>query len=373
MIVVVDARNAYRSHRRGTGKNLIDLYRQVATLRPAWRFLMLHEGGSPDDPFIGYENIESRVLNVRGSRFNVWQDVAFPIAARAHGATVMHAPANTAPYYPAGRLVVTIHDLIPLEMEPDTATTAAWLKRVRRGARHARRIITPSEWSKRQIVTHLGVPADKVVVNYWAADTACRKVEDPDTVDAIRRKYGIPPGRRYVIGFGGADPRKNTQRVIEAWARLPERLKSTHCLLLVGNQQPAWRRLQELADTLGVAATCRLYGFADEGDIAPLLSGAAALCYPSLSEGFGLPLVDAFECGTPVLTSGTTSLGEIAGDAAIRVDPSSVDEIASGLVTLLSDARHTEELLGHARARRGLFSWKTCAETVIATLEFAAH
>jgi hypothetical protein len=147
MNVVVDARNAYRSERRGTGKNLVDLYRQLATLQPSWRFVMLHEGGSTDDPFAGYANIKGQLLRLRGARFNTWQDIGLPIAARCHGATVMHAPANTAPYYPLSPLVMTIHDLIPLEMEPDSPATGKWLRRVRRGAHRARRIITPSEWS----------------------------------------------------------------------------------------------------------------------------------------------------------------------------------------------------------------------------------
>ncbi len=373
MTVAIDARNVYRVQRRGTGKNLVDLYRQLARLRPHWRFIMLHEGDSRDDPFAGEENIANHALRVRGSRFNAWQDVAFPIAARMHGAGVIHAPANTAPFHPLGRMVVTIHDLIPLEMDPQSASTSAWLKRVRRGARHARRIITPSGWSKEQIVRHLGVPEDKVVVNYWAADTSCRKVDDPARLAAIRRKYGVPGDQPYVLGFGGADARKNTRRVIEAWARLPQGLRTTSSLVLVGNQEPEWARLRELATTLGVAAACHLHGFADEIDISGLLSGAAALCYTSLSEGFGLPLVDAFECKTPILTSRTTSLGEIAGNAALQVDPANVDEIASGLCALLTDARLAGELVANANARRALFSWQTCAETVAQTLELAAN
>ncbi len=334
---------------------------------------MVHEGGSTDDPFAGYANIKGQLLRLRGGRFNMWQDVGLPIAARRHGATVLHAPANTAPYYPLSRLVMTIHDLIPLEMEPDSPATGKWLRRVRRGAHRARRIITPSEWSKRQIVTHLGVAPEKVVVNYWAPDRACHKVEDSDTLSVIREKYGIPRDQRYVLGFGGSDPRKNTRRIVEAWARVPKGIQDAHVLLLIGNQEPAWSQLLGLVTTLGVGSTCRLHGFASETDIAPLLSGAAALCYPSLSEGFGLPLVDAFQCDTPILTSRTTSLGEIAGNAGLTIDPGNTDEITAGLVTLLSDERLVDQLRHNGRIRRTMFSWTTCAETVGAAIESAAQ
>ncbi len=372
MIVAVDARNVYRAERRGTGKNLIDVYRQLAILRPQWRFVMLHEGDAAANPFSDYVNINEVALKIRGSRFNLWQDVALPLGAKRYGATVLHAPANTAPYFTATPLVVTVHDLIPLEMQPDAPATSTWLNRVRRGAHRARRVVTPSAWSKRQIVTHLDVPASKVVVNYWAPDRSCHKVQDSGAFEAIRHKYGIPVGDGFVVAFGGSDLRKNTRRIIEAWAQVPSAVRDRNLLVIVGNQEPEWSTLTELATTLGVAARCRLNGFADEADIAPLLSGASALCYPSLSEGFGLPLVDAFVCETPIVTSGTTSLGEIAADAALLVDPQNVNEIAAGLTSLLTDSAVVDRLRENARRRRATFSWERCAETLAEVLEAAA-
>ena len=118
--------------------------------------------------------------------------------------------------------------------------------------------------------------------------------------------------------------------------------------------------------------SCLITGFADEKDIAALLSGAVALCYPSLSEGFGLPIVDAFACETPVITSATTSLPEIAGDAALLVDPRNTDAIRGALETLLMNPRLREQLRARGRERLGAFSWDRCARTTARVLEEAA-
>jgi glycosyltransferase involved in cell wall biosynthesis len=333
---------------------------------------MAHEEFVGDDPFAGHTNIANRTVRMRGSRLNLWQDLALPLLARRVGATVIHAPANTAPFFPLARLVVTIHDLIPLEIAPQDPNTHDWVARVKRGAQLARRIITPSQWSRQQIVRHLGVSSEKIVVNHWAPDTTCRVVTDPAVLNSVRLRYGIPDGRSYVLGFGGADPRKNTRRIMDAWSRLPERVRASSVLLLVGNQEPAWSDVRELARTLGISESCNLHGFADERDIPALLSAAHALCYPSLSEGFGLPILDAFACRTPVITSNGTSLAEVAADAALTIDPTDVDAIRDAMCSLLTDDRKRDALRTQGEQRVSAFSWDRCAELTAQTMEAAA-
>src|SRR5690606_1807690 len=116
MRVAVDARTVYSPVRRGTGKNLIDLYRRVARLRPGWSFLMIHRSAGGDDPFVQEPNIEAVAVEMSGDRWHLWQHVRLPVAARAWRADVLHAPANTAPRFPLVPLVTTIHDLIPLDI-----------------------------------------------------------------------------------------------------------------------------------------------------------------------------------------------------------------------------------------------------------------
>ena len=372
MRIAIDARTAYARQRRGTGRNLVDLYRTLAALRPDWDFIMFHQTDADGDPFAGVPNIRHERIDIPGDRLNLWQDVRLPLAAQASGADVLHCPANTAPWSVSMPTVVTIHDLIPLSMAPDASAAMRWLRRMRRTVQYARRIVTPSEYSRGMIATTLGVPPDRITVNYWAPDLKCRRIEAPLVLRAVRQKYGVPAGARYVLAFGAADPRKNTAGVLEAWSRVPAGLREDSVLLVVGLQASVLDAYRTLALTHVFGPSCLLHGFADEGDLGALLSGAVALCYPSRSEGFGLPVLDAFACGTPVITSSSTSLPEVAGDAALLVDPDDVDAIAGALARILSSS-DIRERLGAAGARRArLFSWERCAGTLAEVLESAA-
>jgi glycosyltransferase involved in cell wall biosynthesis len=368
-LIGVDGRAIYQANRRGTGKNLIDLYRHLALRRPGWRFLVFHQVDGVDDPFEDLPNVTHRKIDIPGDKWNLWQEVRLPWAARLAGVDVLHCPANTSPRWPMVPMVVTIHDLIPLEPEFATPASEKWGKSVARAARKARRIITPSGFSKAEIVQSFGAKTDKVIVNPWAPDTGCRRVTDPAELARIREKYGVRGGVEVVLGFGAADPRKNTERILLAWKDLPAELRRRCVLLLVGIQEQARRTFLERVRELGLTESVILQGFADEADLPAILSGAAVLCYPSLSEGFGLPILDAFVCETAVVTSTTTSLPEVAGEAAVLVEPRQTSAIAGGLVKLLENQELREKMVRCGRERLKQFTWEACAERAAGVFE----
>lgn len=372
MRVGIDARTVFSRTRRGTGKNLIDLYRRIARLHPDWTFLMFHRDPAADNPFADEPNVVPRFVEIRGDRWNLWEHVRLPAAAAAARVSVLHSPANTAPAVSPVPLVVTIHDLIPLDIVENSAWTRRWERNVGRGARQARRIITPSEYTKGRIVTHFNVPPERIAVNYWAPDTTAVRVDDPDRIERARVRYGLAPGQPYLFGFGAIDPRKNTRRIVEAWAGLPAGMRASAHLLLVGLVEPALTELRTLATQLAPEGGWSIMPFADEEDIPALLSGALALCYPSLSEGFGLPILDAFACGTPVVTSRTSSLPEVAGEAAILVDPTSVEEIRRAMADVIAGPTLCATLRARGAERLLQFSWDRCARTAATVLAEAA-
>ncbi len=294
------------------------------------------------------------------------------MAAWATRTSVLHSPANTGPAYPLVPLVLTVHDLIPLESAPNAPETRVWMSRVRAAVRKARHIVTPSAYSKQQLVEHLVVPSEKITVNPWAPDGNARQITDADELNRVRRKYNLAPDESYVFGFGADDPRKNTGRILEAWAGMPPAVRDKHALLLVGIQEPSLSRFREQARARLCGARVLLHGFADEADLPALLSGSTALCYPSLREGFGLPILDAFVCETPVLTSDATSLPEVAGDAAVFVDPNQPTSIRDGLVRLLEDVGLRRELVARGRDRLQYYTWERCAECLARVLEQTA-
>ena len=372
MRVVIDARTVYSGVRRGTGKNLVDLYRTMARLRPGWTFYMLHrQNVAVDDPFAECANVHAEVVEMKGDRWNLWEQVRLPVAAVARRASALHSPANTAPAVPMVPLVMTVHDLIPLESD-DTAAARAWRANVSAAAQRARRILTPSSYTRTLLTERLAIPPEKIVVNHWAPDNGCRRVDDPGEITRVRTRYGLGQDERYVFGFGAADPRKNTPRLIEAWAGLPRSLRAQLGLVVGGLQGSALADATRQAAALAPDGGWHVSGFVPEADLPALLTGATLLCYPSLSEGFGLPVLDAFACGTPVVTSNTTALPEVAGDAAVLVDPADVAAIRDGIARVANDPA-VQDLLrirGHERLKE--FSWERCAETAAVALEEAS-
>ena len=373
MRVAVDARTVYSPVRRGTGKNLIDLYRRIARLHPDWEFLMFHrQERLTDNPLTAEANVVPKAIEIQGDRWNLWEQVRLPLAARLANAAVLHSPANTAPRVPLVPLVMTVHDLLPLDTFPDAPESNAWAANVARGTRIARRIITPSAYTKGRIVVRFDVAPEKIVVNHWAPDGTCRRVEDPIVIDEARRRYGLRSGQQYVFGFGAADPRKNTRRIIEAWATLAPSVRARLALLLVGIHEPFLTAVRDLARALVPEGGWSLMPFAEEADLPALMSGATALCYPSLGEGFGLPVLDGFACGTPVITSNSTSLPEVAGDAALLVDPTDVAALGKALERVATDVELCNDLRARGFERLRAFSWERCAETAAAVLSEAA-
>ena len=370
----MDARQLFRTNRRGIGKTLAEVYAALARRRPAWEFVLVHQLAVPGPPQLaGLANFRAvRVDIPGGDRLGLWEAVRLPAAAVWCRADVLHSPANTGPRFPLTRMVLTVHDLIPLEIAPDAPETRTWVKAVAVACRAARHITTVSEYSKAQIVARLGVPADRVTVIGHAPDSRLAPVTDPAELDRVRAKYGLGPGEPYAFGFGAADPRKNTARLIEAYADLPAGLRAQYRLLLVGIQDGAAAEFRQLAAGRNVGDRVVLHGFADEADLPALMSGAAALCFPSRSEGFGLPILDAFACRLPVLAGNRTSLPEVAGDAAELVDPDDTASVRDGLARLLSDPDLRQRLRDRGTERLQAFTWDAAAEAFAGVFERVA-
>jgi alpha-1,3-rhamnosyl/mannosyltransferase len=369
MLIAIDARTVYAATRRGIGKTLVALYREVARMRPGWGFVMFHRGQGNDDPFGDLPNVSNRKIEIKGDRLGLWSRWRLPWAVRRAKADLVHCPANRGPRRAGAPMVLTIHDVIPMAPELGEGRDGPWARSVGQAARAAAHIVTPSEYSKGRIVEAFGVPPERVTVNPWAADSKYHKVEDPAELARVRSAYGIADDQGWILAFSGRDPRKNARRIVQAYALLRPDLRNRYALVIIGLDGGLQNELQGLAERNGVCRGISLNQFAPEADIAPLLSGATALCYPSLSEGFGLPVLDAFACETAVLTSNVTSLPEVAGDAALLVDPRNVDAIAEGLEQLLADEALRGQMVARGIERVKDYTWEGCAERMCRVFE----
>lgn len=371
MRIGLDARTIYWHTRRGTGKNLIDLYSHLAAVRPHWRVSAYHRQQGDIEPLLPRRTVKPKQIEIRGDRIDAWLRWRLPLAAWQDGLDILHCPANLCPTWMPIPTVVTIHDLIPLDMPQGHST--AYLRRfeqsVRNACRRAAWVICPSGYTRCRLIDQFGADAQRITVNPWAPDSSIQPVTSEHWQPVLSR-YGVR--KPFVLHFGSAAPRKNTRRVIEAWSMLDKPIRQAHQLLIVGLDRAAKELLSQTVARLGVSSSVLLHTFADEADLPTLLSAATTLAYPSLSEGFGLPILDAWAAGSTVLTSDCTSLPEVAGDAAVMADPTDSCSIARGLRRLLTDRTFRAELRVRSQERLSHYDWSSTANRFAQAIEQAA-
>jgi glycosyltransferase involved in cell wall biosynthesis len=370
MRIGLDARTIYAPQRRGIGKSLLRLYQHLPEVRPDWRVVAYHRDPAPDPTLLadiaGY--VEPRHIDIPGDRFDAWQRLRLPAASRLDRVDALHCPANSCPGWLAAPTVVTIHDLIPIDL-PETlppAEARRFEKQVVQACRRGSVITCPSIYTCRRLMRDLHVDAERVHVMPWGADASGLMTTD-EHLDEVAGRFRVR--RPFAIHFGAADPRKNTRHVIEAWAMLPEKIKRQWQLLVVGLDAAMQAALLSDCQTLGIADSVVLHGFAQEADVPLLLAAAEAMIYPSRSEGFGLPILEAFAARTAVLTSDRTSLPEVAGDAAVLVDPDDMVSLVTGMTRLLRDSSLRADLVLRGSKRLSQYSWRQCAERFARAIE----
>jgi glycosyltransferase involved in cell wall biosynthesis len=299
----------------------------------------------------------------RRALYETWQLARFPRVERATGPVdVVHdmgyaVPPSRAP------LVATIHDLMFLIYPEHYARHA--LSVFRRGLslarRHARLVMCPSRATIAACIEE-GFDEDRLRHVPWGVT---QRVLDPDRADALRARYGIE--RPYVLYCGTIEPRKNLRRVLEAFGAIDRRDVE---LVLAG--PVGWN--EDLEAALGrLDGRARAIGWVPTDDLDALYAGASVAVYPSLGEGFGLPVLEAMAQGTPVVTSAGGATQEVADDAAVLVDPLDVASIANGIERLLDDVALARELASAGRERARAFTWERSAELAAAVYAEAAR
>ena len=271
--------------------------------------------------------------------------------------------------------VTTIHDLLFLKV----AAYRGW-RHVAHNAifRHwgaliskrATAIVTVSEHSKQDIMELFEVPESRIVVvpNGLPAEFV-QEASAPSQVEWITRKYGIT--QPYVLYVGNFKPHKNLKRLLAAFKKVTEKIGPRYQLVLAGGNEHYRPELKRSVAALGLEDLVVFTGFVENQDLPGLYKEAEVFVMPSLYEGFGIPVLEAMACGTPVVTSKTTSLPEVAGDAGILVDPHSVNEISQAIRFLLTDQDAREKLIRKGTERSKRFSQEQTSAKVLGVLEAA--
>jgi glycosyltransferase involved in cell wall biosynthesis len=319
-----------------------------------------------------FQNIEvMSALRRFGERFESlwWEQVGIVRTCHRESIDLLHCPYFTAPYFLPAKTVVTVHDVIPLVLHDYRARARSrmYSSLVSFTVRRVDAVITVSEYSKRDIQRTLRIPDERIHVIGNAVDASYHPITDTRLIDSVRDRYGIGP--KYILYFGGFDLRKNVAGVLKAYAALPHALREEYQLVIAGRLHlpghPLYPDPRPQIRELGLDDHVVVTGQIREQDKAPLYSAAALYVFPSLYEGFGIPVLEAMACGAAVVTSNSSALPEVAGDAARLVDPESVDDISNAMAEVLENTALSNSLREQALARARLFTWDRVAQQTL--------
>ena len=285
--------------------------------------------------------------------------------AISHDLDLFHATDHHIPLIRGLPTVATIMDLIPLLhpewIKQDLRSLKSWLFAT--SIRRADHIITISEYSKQDMVQHLGIEPERISVTPLGVDPIYfERIEAPQR-ETVLEKHGIKPG--FFLFVGTLQPRKNLSRVIEAFQQLPEDVRKAHPLVIVGRDGWSNEELLPQLETLHQRGEGHWLSYLPQCEVQALLQSAGALVFASLYEGFGLPVIEAFAAQCPVIASNTTSLPEVAGDAAWSVDPYNVESISAAMLNVLQQSDDREQKIQRGLARARQYTWQTCAEQTL--------
>lgn len=357
MTILFNALHA--GNRSGTGRYATELARRLPGAAPDLDVRVLWPAGTPRPCDLA--DSATIAVPVQSPLARIWHDqVGIRTLARNVRARLLHYPANVGPLVAPCPYVVTLHDLTFFR-NPEWygAVRAEYYQyAVARTARGAEAVIVDSSAVKADVVDFLRVPEERVHVIPLGVDSSFTPASKEHQAE-VRARYGLP--ERFYLYAGTIEPRKNLLRLIQAWALLDKPFR--HDLVIAGRLGWKTQAVREAAAAYDSHVHC--IGFVPQKDLPSLLSAADVFVWPSLWEGFGLPPLEAMACGTPVITSATSSLPETVGDAALLVNPLDTDAIGEAMRRLAGDQGLRADLAAKGRARAALMTWDSAAHATV--------
>lgn len=347
----------------GVVRYLSNLLREIQLLEPS--DLKFNALCSPaQDLPCEIPKIEMHGVGAHSKPLGVLQQVVLPRAVRNAQCDLFHYPYFDPPRITSCPFIATCYDIEPLRHPELFPRRIVWYYKVfAPRLRTAGRVVVISQNTGKDIIELLGVHPDRVKVVYLGVDPHFHPIREEDRVNAVRLRYGLPS--RYLLYLGNTMPHKNLVRLVQAMAIVRKRFPSVP-LLLAGREDKYRPAVEQAIAVATLSETIRFIGDIAEEDLPALLSSAAVFVYPSLYEGFGLPVLEAMACGTPVVVSNRSSLPEIVGNSAISVDPYDVFALAEAITHLLANPAGAKRFSDLGRERAKEFTWRRCAEEHLA-------
>jgi len=365
MLLAVDA-TALPPSPVGAGQYIIHLIRALPQVAGDARFLVYVQPhgreliGLPENGILRF----APVPRMAPAHRLVWEQTAFPALLRRSGADVLLSPHYTMPLSKPLPQVVVFHDmtffLYPRLHVPGKRYFFRWM--IRLSARRADRLLAVSESTRRDAIRLGGAPPGKITATPLGVTPDFRPIEDAARLEAVRARYRLPT--RFVLFVGLLEPRKNLSGLLRAFQRVALACPEVS-LVVVGRKGWMYEQALSLVDALHLTPQVHFTGYVAQEDLPLVYNLSEVVAYPSLYEGFGLPVLEAMACGCPVVTSDRSAMPEIVGNAGVLLPPEDPDALASALIRLLHSPAERARLAAAARRRAAAFTWQRTARLTL--------
>jgi glycosyltransferase involved in cell wall biosynthesis len=377
MKIGIEGQRLFRKKKHGMDMVALELIRNLQMIDHENEYVIFVK---PDeDDSVLKETPNFKTVKLDGGFYPLWEQVALPQAARREGCDVLHCTSNTAPISTSIPLVVTLHDIIYMESSYAAILNGSGTSYQKFGnayrrlfvpriVKKSRKIITVSHFEKNRIGEFFKIQNDpRLVAVYNGVSEYFAPVLDKAELKRVKEKYNLPD--HFFFFLGNTDPKKNTRGTIIAFSDFVKQTGSDIELVMLDYDH---FELEKLLDEIGDEKLINqiiLTGYITNTDLPAIYSQCEVFLYPSLRESFGIPMLEAMACGVPVITSNTSSMPEIAGDAALIIDPYKPEEITQMMINIVSDNMLRSKLIHKGLERSKLFTWKMMAEEVLLIYE----
>lgn len=368
MRIGIEAQRVFRPKKHGMDIVILEVLRRIREMEGSDEFMVYAQPDSDNAALSAGNQIKIRLGGP--ASYPMWEQRTLPAMAKADKVDLLHCTSNTAPVGMKVPLVVTIHDIIYLEKLMLTGGT--WYQRlgnlyrrwnVPRIAKDAAIIITVSDYERQRIIEHLKLPAESVRTVYNACGTHFTPHRDPEALEQFRKKMGLPD--HFVLFLGNTDPKKNLPNVMKAMGLLKQQGKMNFKLVMPDLGGDYLKKLLTAQGNADLMENIVLTGYIPNTELPNLYKLADIFLYPSLRESFGIPIVEAMACGTPLITSNTSAMPEIAGSGALLIDPFSPEAIADMVLQLQENNTLRQQTINYGITRAADFSWQKTADQVL--------
>lgn len=369
MRIGIEAQRIFRKKKHGMDIVALELIKALQLIDSSNQYFIFVQKG--EDHCLN-ETANFKIVEVPGVTYADWEQIFLPIYVKRYEVDVLHCTSNTAPVFCSAPTIITLHDIIFLENKTSKDhlfNLYQELGRVYRkyivpvNLRNTKRIITVSNFERTRISESLKIGSEKISVVYNAFGKHFSKPEDQNKIEAVRAKYNLP--QQYIFYIGNTDPKKNMFSTLKAYAKYVDGAEHKLPLVIADVDSTNLDLILEKAQLTQYKKHLQLTGYIYNADLPFIYAAADVFLYPSLRESFGIPMLESMACGTPVITSNTSALPEIAGNAALLVNPTSENEIATAIEYTLSNKSAREQLIAKGLQRINSFNWNLSATNLL--------